>query len=112
MGIVSREETSLAEEMSILSEELLTLGEGLRRAYPRMQPDPAFQDALYQRLLQQAQQTVVPMQKGRATRLVRALVGVAALSAAGVVVVLLRGRAAGASLYPASLRSDLGTTQA
>ena len=92
--------------MGALSEEFTSIEKGLRQAYPPMQPAPAFQEALYRRLMQSAALTERSTVHHRAAGVMRALVGVAALSAAGAAVVLLRGRS-GAPLYPAALSNGL-----
>ena len=90
--------------MDALSEDCLALEAGLRRAYQTVEPDPAFQEALYLRLMQTAAQPEAPVARSRAAGVVGALVGVAALSVAGAAVVLLRGRK-GAPMYSAVLQS-------
>lgn len=90
-----------------LDPELLALLRWLKRAYPPAAPESQFRQALYDRVLEAArQQKEHPTTEPMMPLLRRAVVGAAAaLSVAGLALVLLKGR----SLSPTLLQSRLGT---
>ena len=82
-----------------LTQEMQTLVGMLRRAYPRTEPSPAFRQALHTRLVVEAQRLKPqPAQEPRASLVGRAVVGAAALSVAGLALVVWRSRLASTML--------------
>lgn len=87
------------QDSAFLTQEMQTLVRKLRRAYPHREPSPEFRQALYARLMVEAQRLKAqPAHEPRGSLVGRAVVGAAALSVAGLAFVMWRSRLASTML--------------
>lgn len=85
---------SSSQDAALLPPELHALMRKLQQAYPRVEPSPQFRQALSLRLTGEAQRLKLHQAERTHLPLLRqAVVGAAALSVAGVALLLWRGRA-------------------